>query len=78
MDATGEYHSDRDYSGSEDQKLCVLPHIQTLELGQIQQCCRTWVTWKGESTYGRYGDRWETQNMKAFDAPTPEELIQKT
>jgi hypothetical protein len=30
-----------------------------------------------ESTYGRYGDRWKSQNMKAFDVPTAEELIQK-
>jgi hypothetical protein len=32
---------------------------------------------KRESTYGRYGNRQKTQNMKAFDVPTPEELIQK-
>jgi hypothetical protein len=31
----------------------------------------------GENTYRRYGNRLETQNMKAFDVPTPEELIQK-
>jgi hypothetical protein len=30
-----------------------------------------------ESTYGRYGDRWKTQNMKMCDFPTAEELIQK-
>jgi hypothetical protein len=30
-----------------------------------------------ESTYGRYGDREKTQNMKAFNVCTPEELIQK-
>jgi hypothetical protein len=28
-----------------------------LDLGQIQQCGWTWVTWYGESTQGRYGDR---------------------
>jgi hypothetical protein len=32
---------------------------------------------RGESTYGRYGDRLKTQNMKAFDVPIPEELTQK-
>jgi hypothetical protein len=41
------------------------------------QCCRTWVTWQGENIYGRYGVRQKIQNMKAFDVPTPEELIQK-
>jgi hypothetical protein len=30
-----------------------------------------------ESTYRRYGDRYETQNMKVSDVPTAEELIQK-
>jgi hypothetical protein len=25
----------------------------TLNLGQMQQCSLTWVTWQGESTYGR-------------------------
>jgi hypothetical protein len=35
----------------------VLPHMQTLDLGKIQQCCWTWVTRQEESTYGRYGDR---------------------
>jgi hypothetical protein len=33
----------------------------------MQQCCWTWITWQGENT----------QNMKAFDVPTPEELTQK-
>jgi hypothetical protein len=27
--------------------------------------------------YESYGNREETQNMKAFDVPTPEALIQK-
>jgi hypothetical protein len=31
----------------------------------------------GDSTYGRYGTRMKTQNMKVFDVPTLEELIQK-
>jgi hypothetical protein len=25
-------------------KSYILPHMRTLDLGQIQQCCRTWVT----------------------------------
>jgi hypothetical protein len=29
-----------------------------------------------ESTYSRNGDRQETQNLKVFDVPTAEELIQ--
>jgi hypothetical protein len=37
--------------------LYVLPHMQTLDQGQMQQCCWTWITWQGESTYRRYGDR---------------------
>jgi hypothetical protein len=31
----------------------------------------------GSHGKGRYGDRQKTHNMKAFDIPTPEELIQK-
>jgi hypothetical protein len=26
-------------------KINVLPHMRTLDLGQIQRCDRTWVTW---------------------------------
>jgi hypothetical protein len=44
MDETGEHYPERGWPGSEDQKSYVLPHMQTLDLGQIQQCCRTWVT----------------------------------
>jgi hypothetical protein len=51
--------------------------MRTLDLGQMQQCCWTWITKKGESTYGRYRNRQKTQNLKSFDVPTPEELIQK-
>jgi hypothetical protein len=29
---------------SEDQKLYVLPHMRTLDLGQMQQCGWTWIT----------------------------------
>jgi hypothetical protein len=28
-----------------------------LDLGQMQQYGWTWVTWQGQNTYGRYGDR---------------------
>jgi hypothetical protein len=31
--------------------------MQTLDLGQMQQCGWTWITGQGESTYGRYGNR---------------------
>jgi hypothetical protein len=33
------------------------PHMRSLDLGQIQQCCWPWVIWQEESRYGRYGDR---------------------
>jgi hypothetical protein len=65
MDGTEEHHSEQGQPGSEDQKSYVLPLMRTLILGQIQKCCWTWVTQVGN------------QNMKAFDVPTPEELIQK-
>jgi hypothetical protein len=29
----------------------------TLDQGQMQQCCWTRITRKGESTYGRYGNK---------------------
>jgi hypothetical protein len=29
----------------------------TLDLGQMQQCGWTWITRRGESTYGRYKNR---------------------
>jgi hypothetical protein len=50
----------------------------TLDLGQMQQCGSTWITRKGESTYRRYRNRQKTQNVKAFDVPTREELIKKS
>jgi hypothetical protein len=31
--------------------------MRTLDLGQMQQCGWTWITRKGESTYGRYRNR---------------------
>jgi hypothetical protein len=44
-------------SQAQKTKNYVLPHMQTLDLGQIQQCCKTWVTCQGERPYRRYGDR---------------------
>jgi hypothetical protein len=32
------------WAGSEDQTLYVLPHMRTLDQGQIQQCVWTWIT----------------------------------
>jgi hypothetical protein len=49
----------------------------TLDLGQMQKCGWTGTTWQGESTFGWYRNRQKTQNMKVFNVPTPEELIQK-
>jgi hypothetical protein len=34
MDGTREHHSERGHSSSEVQKLYVLPHLRTLDLGQ--------------------------------------------
>jgi hypothetical protein len=31
--------------------------MQTLDVGQMQQCGLTWITRQGESTYGRYRNR---------------------
>jgi hypothetical protein len=45
------------YYCSEDQKSYILPHMWTLDLGQMQQCCRTRITRKGESTHRRYKTR---------------------
>jgi hypothetical protein len=36
MDETGEHHLERGYPGSENQKSFVLPHVHTLDLGQMQ------------------------------------------
>jgi hypothetical protein len=44
MDGTREHHSERGQPGSEDQKLYVLPHMLTLDLGQMQQCGWKWIT----------------------------------
>jgi hypothetical protein len=44
MDGTGEHHSERGQSGSEDQKSYVFPHMQTLDLEQMQQYGWTWIT----------------------------------
>jgi lauroyl/myristoyl acyltransferase len=40
-------------SQTEKTKIYVLPHMWTLDLGQMQQCGWTWITWQGESTYWR-------------------------
>jgi hypothetical protein len=37
--------------------LYVLPHMQALDIGQMQQCGWAWITRKGESTYGRDRNR---------------------
>jgi hypothetical protein len=52
-----KYDSERGQPSLEDQKSYVLPHMWSLDLGQMQQCGWTWITWQGESTYWRYGDR---------------------
>jgi hypothetical protein len=45
MDGTGEHHFEQGQPGSEDQKSNVLPHMQTLDVEQMQQCgWRTWIT----------------------------------
>jgi hypothetical protein len=30
-------------------------HMQTLDLGQMQQCCWTWITYKGRAHAGDIG-----------------------
>jgi hypothetical protein len=44
-------------AGLRNQKSHVLPHMQTLDQGQIQQCDWTLVTWSGKNTQGRYWHR---------------------
>jgi hypothetical protein len=44
LDGTGEHHSEQAQPVSEDQKSYVLPHMWTLDLGQMQQCGWTWIT----------------------------------
>jgi hypothetical protein len=44
MDGIREHHSERGHPISEDQKLYILPHMQTLDPGQMQQCGWTWIT----------------------------------
>jgi hypothetical protein len=41
---TREHHSERSQPSSEDQKSYVLLHMQTLDLGQMQQCGWTGTT----------------------------------
>jgi hypothetical protein len=36
-------------------KIICSPYMWSLDhLEQIQQCCKTWVTWQGENIYRRY------------------------
>jgi hypothetical protein len=44
MDGIGEHHSERGQPGSENKKSYVLPHMWTLDLEQMQQCCWIWIT----------------------------------
>jgi hypothetical protein len=44
MDRTRDHHSEQGQPSSEDQKLYVVSHMQTLDLGQMQQCGWTWIT----------------------------------
>jgi hypothetical protein len=44
MGGTEEHHSEQGQPDSEDQKSYVLPHMQTLDRGQMQQCGWTWIT----------------------------------
>jgi hypothetical protein len=38
-------------------KIIYSPSYADFRSREIQQCCWTWVTWQGESTHGRNGDR---------------------
>jgi hypothetical protein len=55
MDGTGEYHSEKGQPASEDQKSYVLPHMQTLDLEQMQQYGWAWITKKGRAHTGDIG-----------------------
>jgi hypothetical protein len=44
MGGIGEHHSEQGQPGSEEQKLYVLTHMRTLDLGQMQQCVWTSIT----------------------------------
>jgi hypothetical protein len=44
MDGTREHHSEQGQPSSEDQKPYVLPHMQILDLGQVQQCIWSGIT----------------------------------
>jgi hypothetical protein len=52
LDGTGEHHSERGQPGPEDQKSYVLPYMWTLDLGQIEQCCWTWIIRQEENKDG--------------------------
>jgi hypothetical protein len=44
MDGIREHHSEGSQPNSEEQKSYVLPHMQTLDVGQMQQCGWTGIT----------------------------------
>jgi hypothetical protein len=44
MDGNGEHHSKQGQPGSENQKSYALSHVQTVDLGQMQQCGWTGIT----------------------------------
>jgi hypothetical protein len=44
MDGAGEHNFKLGQPDSEAQKSYVLPHMWTLDLGQMQQCGWTWIT----------------------------------
>jgi hypothetical protein len=44
-------------SQAQTPKIICSPSYADFRSGQIQQCCWTWVTWQGKSTYRKYGDR---------------------
>jgi hypothetical protein len=67
MDGTGG-HLKQSYSGSEGQKLHVLPHMWIIDLKQIQQYYRTQVT-LGECM-GGIGQEKETEKLNVADVLT--------
>jgi hypothetical protein len=57
------------YPGSDDQKLFVLPHMRTLDLGQIQQCCWTPSHNKGRAHTGHTGIGKKSKTWKYLLSP---------
>jgi hypothetical protein len=54
MDGTGEHHSEVSLA-QKTKKSYVLPHMWTLDLGQMQQCGWTWSHDKGKAHMGDTG-----------------------